>query len=215
MLYPSHAAFSIHLKFVGLQPTEPSSHTRDHGAYQLSDDCSRPFHTKKMTAGARKMAVWALGAFRDRSVLTMMTLFKSLVRSKLEYCYPLWDPAKICEIQLIENVQKQFTKRISGMSDFDYWDRLKKLNLMSLQRRRERYSIIHLWKMQNDKAPNNIGLEFYTSLRLGIRIAIPKFNHVAQTSYSTAYDNSFGIKAARLWNLLTKSFNTRALQSCI
>ena len=186
---------------------EPSSHTRDLGVY-LSDDCSWSFHINKMTAEARKMAAWALGAFRDRSVLTMMTLFKSLVRSKLEYCCPLWDPAKIGEIQLIENVQKQFTKRISGMSDFDYWERLKKLNLKSLQRRRERYSIIHLWKMQNDKAPNNIGLEFYTSPRLGIRIAIPKFNHLAQRSYSTAYDNSFGIKAARLWNLLPKSVNS-------
>ena len=57
---------------------EPSSHTRDLGVY-LSDDCSWSFHINKMTAEARKMAAWALGAFRDRSVLTMMTLFKSLV----------------------------------------------------------------------------------------------------------------------------------------
>ena len=57
------------------------------------------------------MAAWALGAFRDRSVLTMMTLFKSLIRSKLEYCCPLWNPAKIGDIQLIENVQKHGTTR--------------------------------------------------------------------------------------------------------
>ena len=186
---------------------EPSCHTRDLGVY-LSDDCSWTLHINKMTAEARKMAAWALGAFRDRSVLTMMTLFKSLIRSKLEYCCPLWNPAKIGDIQLIENVQKQFTKRISGMSDLNYWERLEKLKLMSLQRRRERYSIIHLWKMLNNKAPNNIGLEFYTSLRLGIRISIPKFNHQAQRSYSTVYDNSFGIKAARLWNLLPKKVNS-------
>ena len=53
---------------------EPSCHTRDLGVY-LSDDCSWTFHINKMTAEARKMAAWALGAFRDRSVLTMMTLF--------------------------------------------------------------------------------------------------------------------------------------------
>ena len=57
---------------------EPSCHTRDLGVY-LSDDCSWTFHINKMTAEARKMAAWALGALR--SVLTMMTLFKSLIRS--------------------------------------------------------------------------------------------------------------------------------------
>ncbi|KAL5250292.1 hypothetical protein ACHWQZ_G016138 [Mnemiopsis leidyi] len=186
---------------------EPSSHTRDLGVY-LSDDCTWSYHINKLTAEARKMAAWVLGAFRYRSAVTMITLFKSLVRSKLEYCCPLWNPTKIGDIQLIENVQKQFTRKVIGMCDFDYWERLEKLKLLSLQRRRERYSIIHVWKMLNDRAPNNIGLETYNSLRLGIKISIPKYNHQAQKSYSTAYDNSFGIKAARLWNLLPKSVNS-------
>ena len=144
------------------------------------------------------MAAWVLGTFRDRSKLTMTTLFKSLVRSKVEYCCPLWDPAMIGDIQLIENIQKQFTRKISGMSEFDYWERLERLKLLSLQRRRERYAIIHVWKMLNDKAPNSIGLEPYTSPRLGIRVTVPKFNYKAQKLYSTAYDNSFRVRAARL-----------------
>ena len=86
---------------------------------------------------------------RDRSAVTMITLYRS----------PLWNPTKIGDIQLIENVQKQFTRKDKGMSDFDYWERLEKLKLLSLQRRRERYSIIHVWKMLNDKATNNIGLK--------------------------------------------------------
>ena len=186
---------------------EPSSHIRDLGVY-LSDDCTWSYHINKMTVEARKIAAWVLGAFRDRSAVTMITLYKSLVRSKLEYCCPLWNPTKIGDIQLIENVQKQFTRKVKGMCDFDYWERLEKLKLLSLQRRRERYSIIHVWKMLNDKAPNNIGLKTYNSSRLGIKITIPKFNHQAQKSYSTAYDDSFGIKAARLWNLLPKSVNS-------
>ena len=92
----------------------------------------------------------------------------------------------------------------------DYWERLKKLKILSLQRRRERYSIIHVWKMLNDKAPNNIRMVFYSTPRLGIRASIPKFNHQAQKAYSTALDNSFSIKAARLWNTLPKSVNSIA-----
>ncbi len=141
------------------------------------------------------------------NTLTMTSPFKSLVRSKLEYCCPLWDPSKISDIQTIENVQKQFTRKICGLSALNYWERLRKLNLLSLQRRRERYTIIHTWKILNGKTPNNIGMVFYSTPRLGMRATVPKFNHQAQRAFSTAYDNSFGVKAVRLWNTLPKSVN--------
>ena len=62
--------------------------------------------------------------------------------------------------------------------------------------------------MKNGLAPNGIGMEFYDSARLGIRVRIPTFNHQAQTSVSSAYDASFGVKAARLWNILPKDVNS-------
>ena len=117
----------------------PTNAVRDLGIH-LSNDCSWTLHVCNITADARKMAAWVLGTFKDRSPLTMLTLFKSMVRSKLEYCCPVWDPPKITDIQNIENVQRQFTRRITGCKNLDYWQRLKKLKLMSLQRRRERYS---------------------------------------------------------------------------
>ena len=185
---------------------ESSPYIRDLGVY-LADDCSWTYHVNKIAAEARQIAGWVLGAFRDRSTITMMTLFKSLVRSKVEYCCPLWNPAKITDIQSIENVQKEFTRKIAGLSQLDYWERLKKLRLLSLQRRRERYTIIHVWKILNDKVPNNIGMTFYTSLRLGSRATVPRYSNKAQKSVASCYDNSFGVKAARLWNVLPKNVN--------
>ena len=35
----------------------------------------------------------------------------------------------------------------------DYWDRLKKLDLLSLQRQRERYILIHMWIVEDGKRP--------------------------------------------------------------
>ena len=76
-----------------------------------------------IAAEVRHVASWVLGALRDRTVLTLTTLFKSLVRSKLRYCCPLWNPSKIKDSKTLGNVQKQFTRRIGGLNEMDYWDR--------------------------------------------------------------------------------------------
>ena len=154
------------------------------------------------------MASWVLSTFRDRSPLLMITLFKTMVRSRLEYCCPVWNPHKVQDIKALENIQRSFTKKIIGCQDLNYWDRLKKLNVLSLQRRRERYCIIHVWKMLNGLAPNDIGLTTYNHIRLGNKIRLPPHNNKAQASVTTDYENSFKIKASRLWNLLPKSINT-------
>ena len=45
------------------------------------------------------------------------TATQALIRSKLEYCSPLWNPSIVRDIETIEDVQRFFTNRISGMSD--------------------------------------------------------------------------------------------------
>ena len=67
-----------------------------------------------------------------------------MVRSLLEYCSPLWSPTKITDIQELESVQRTFNSRIARCHDLDYWKRLKKLSLMSLQRKRERFTNLHM-----------------------------------------------------------------------
>ena len=46
----------------------------------------------------------------------------------------------------LEKIQKNFTKKIKGMEELNYHERLKKLNMYSLERRRERYMIIYGWQ---------------------------------------------------------------------
>ena len=77
----------------------------------------------------------------------------------------------------------------------------------SFVHRRERYCIIHVWKILNDLSPNDIGLKFLSHSRLGVKITLPPITTKAQVSVKTDYENSFTIKAARLWNLLPKSIN--------
>ena len=82
----------------------------------------------------------------------MLTLFKSLVISRLDYASQLWSPHKISQITQIEKVQRSFTKQISGLRDLSYHERLQTLKLYSLQRRKERYCIILIWKIIENKS---------------------------------------------------------------
>jgi len=47
-------------------------------------------------------------------------------------------------MELIEQVQRRFTKRLSGLSGYSYDERLKLLNIHSLQYRRIWFDIIVL-----------------------------------------------------------------------
>ena len=92
----------------------------------------------------------------------------------------------------------------------DYWDRLKKLDLLPLQRRRERYILIHshTWKMANDLAPNDIKMVFKENARHGIKAIVPPLNNKSQQSVATHYENSFGVNVAILWNLFPRQVNS-------
>ena len=127
---------------------------------------------------------------------------------RLEYCCPVWNPSNTADIQKLEDVQRHFTSKIAGLRELSYWDRLKQLRLQSLQRRRERYCIIHVWKIYNNIAPNDINMQFNLNQRLGIKASIPNLQRGVPLSTQTRYDNSFGVKAARLWNTLPAHINT-------
>ena len=153
-----------------------------------------------MINSARRTAAWVLSVFRDRSRTTMMQLYKSLVRSKLEYCCPVWSPTKIEDIKAIECLQRTFTSKISGLQHLSYWERLERLNMMSLQRRRERYLIIHMWKVRMAQVPNDLNIKFHYNDRLGLRAIVPK---APQSHVGSVYQNSFAVKGPRLWKVGT------------
>jgi len=74
-------------------------------------------------------------------------LYKSLVRSHLEYANSVWYPKRKTDIDKLERVQKRATKLIPELSNKSYSNRLKSLNLPTLKYRRHRGDMIELFKI--------------------------------------------------------------------
>ena len=135
----------------------------------------------------------------------MMTLYKSLVRPHLDYCCTLWSPSKIGDISRVEDVQRSYTRKIVGLKGLNYWQRLQTLGLLSLQRRRERYTMILVWKVYNNEIPNSTDMCFVDRHRSGPRAVVPRYSYEAQRSNLSLYEQSFAVLGARLWNTLPRS----------
>ena len=132
----------------------------------------------------------------------MMALYKSLVVPIAEYCCQLWNPAAIGLIS--DSFQRTFTSKITGVQHLDYWERLERLSLYSLQRRRERYIIIYTWKMVNGLVPNFNSDKFKiktvgSGSRLGLRCLLPP---VVRTGDGTLRDRSFQVMGPKLFNCI-------------
>ena len=131
----------------------PSTHVRDLGV-SMSSNCTFDFHISNLYKRCSNLAGWILRTFTIRDPQVMLTLYKSLVMSRLEYASQLWSPYLLKHVYIIEKVQRAFKKHISGMCFLSYSKRLEVLKLYSLQRRRERYGIIYVWKIIEGLVPN-------------------------------------------------------------
>ena len=170
-------------------------------------DLSWTSHINIISERARKASSWVLSVFKTRDHYTMLTLYKSLIRSHLEYCCLLWHPHNnIKDTQTLEGVQRTFTRKILGYEDMSYWTRLKSLQLMSLQRRRERYIILYMWKILHNLAPNDISITWNYNDRFGIQAHVPPIPKNKKAH--NLYEHSLAVLGPKLWNLLPSPLTT-------
>ena len=75
---------------------------------------------------------------------------------------------------------------------------------MSLQRRRERYIIVHMWKIRRGLTSNDLDIQFIDNDRLGPRAFLPPLFKGSSTAHQSLRDNSFRVMGPKLWNCLPK-----------
>jgi len=131
-------------------------------------------------------------------------LYKSLVRTHLEFSSSVWAPHKAKDIERIESVQRRATKQIPGFGNLEYPERLKRLKLPTLSFRRLRGDMINTYKFVHgiyDKNSKNIikmwegTAERHSTRQNSLKI-------YPQHCEKSLRKNSFVVRSAKVWNQL-------------
>ena len=99
---------------------------------------------------AAKQANAALGlitrSFHFRSAKTLVPLYKTFVRPKMEFAAPVWSPWTEKEKETLERVQKRLVRFVSDATGETYEEKLESIGLQTLEERRRRGDAIETYK---------------------------------------------------------------------
>ena len=147
-------------------------------------------------------AVYSLNlSITSRKPEIYLKLYVTVIRPLLEYASAFWDPPFKKESVLIENVQRRVTKRVLGLSNLSYENRLRNLKLPSLWWRRKRGALILMYKIIKQveiNIPNTL-FEINQNQTRGSGWRL-KIDHV----HLNMAKNSFRHRLKGLWNSLPR-----------
>ena len=110
---------------------------------------------------AHQVACWVLRSFKRRYVEFMRVVWKSLVQPLFNYGAQLW-----CQVTLLaylEGTLSSFMRRFWGLRDFTQSESLRKFRMYSIQRKKERYRTIYIFKILMGHVPNLVLKIIYQS----------------------------------------------------
>ena len=176
----------------------------------IDSELSFEKHISEKVNKANSMFALLRRSFKYLDTKTFVPLYKTMVRTHLDYASSVWYPYKAKHIDMIESVQRRATKQLPGMKNLSYSERLKRLKLPSLHYRRVRGDMIELYKMLNGKydreAAPFIKLWQEVTPRTGVRGNSKKI--YPQRARTELRKNAFTIRVTKLWNNLPEEVVT-------
>jgi len=103
----------------------------------------------------------------QKDINLLVRAYLVYVRPIVEYNSIVWSPYTVQDIQAIERVQRRFTKRLPGLSQCSYQERLCRLELHSLELRRLLIDLVWCYKILF----GHVHLESEEFFRLNMRLS--------------------------------------------
>ena len=153
----SHQVSSYYINGISI-PT--NSTTSDLGV-TICDDLTYQSHITNIVSKARQRTSTLMRGFVSRRLDIMRTAFITYIRPILEYNSLVWNPCQVHSIDVLENVQRNFSKRIPSLSSLTYLERLALLNLEPLELRRLRFDLTYYYKILHNLTPFNPDIVFH------------------------------------------------------
>jgi ribonuclease P/MRP protein subunit RPP40 len=184
---------------------------RDLGVMRCAD-AQFSTHCHDVIAKANRMCgiIWRTFNSRHRNI--MWPAFTSYVLPLLSYCSPVWSPYQQCDVSALEKVQRRYSKKISGLGNMQYCERLKSLNSLSLANKRVYADLLTVYKYTHGliSCPaSEAGLCISTTATRGGGLRL-----FQRRAANVACGNLFPFRAVSAWNKLPLSIvNSKSIGS--
>ena len=113
----------------------------------ITSELSPSMHVSNIVSKAHQRSNLILRCFVSRDVELLKRAYVTYVRPLLEYNSVVWSPWLKQDITAIERVPRRFTKRLRGLHNRSYEERLKILQLESLEYRRIFNDLVWCYKI--------------------------------------------------------------------
>jgi hypothetical protein len=170
----------------------------------ISPDLSYTAHINNIVSKAFQRSSIFFRGFASRNLQLMRKAFVTYIRPILEYNCILWSPNLVYLIDLIESVQRKFTKRIPSLSNLPYSSRITSLKLQTLELRRLHFDLTNYFKILNGMSSLNPSDYFliYNPI-ISTRSAVPSL--LKPLHASSKLSSFFSYRSVEAWNHLPTS----------
>ena len=183
----------------GPHPLNCVESTKDLGV-MVSSNFTPSVQCEAASAKALKALFSLRSVIVNRTSEVMLPLYSAIVRPHLEYCVQAWSPYLKKDIAVPERLQRLATRMMIDLRKLPYKDRLKRLNLFSLERRRLRGDLIEVFKYSRDPTSSPVAHLFTLRKESGLRghsLTLSKVRSRLAVRY-----NFFANRVVNSWNKL-------------
>ena len=142
---------------------------------------------------------------KTKNIWTLLKLYTTYVRPKLEYNSSVWSPYLKQDIVKLEAVQRSYTKKAflrCSISFSSYHDRLSKLSLQTLEYRRLVYDLVYLFKIIRGMSDLRFS-DYFVERNVPYTLRGSKFKIDAIVKFKTTqFQHSFFNRLPPVWNAL-------------